>query len=308
VSGNANDTRSGNGAGPEVAATEAVAAVAPLGAEAINRLEEEFIHTLEGAPFNGHAGNKSLREQLGWDENRYWMIRDRLDDAGKIVRGRGKGGSVNLLAQTAPVAASLEAAGLLGATAEVSREGPSEPSVAGSAYGTEESLYEPIVASLRGYWPNEKRLDEFLCEVTARLGRKQTFGTWSRPDITAVSLVTYPYVPGRHFDVTTFEVKPAWEIDVRGVYEALAHLRRATQAYIIYHCPSPLDETIKDQLTEEAERHGIGVILAVDPRDPSTWDEIADPVRRAPLPDQLNEFIKTVLSEETKTRLIKWFR
>jgi hypothetical protein len=53
-----------------------------------------------------------------------------------------------------------------------------------AAYGTEESLYEPIVASLRSYWPNEKRLEEFLCEVTARLGRRQTFGTWSRPDMT----------------------------------------------------------------------------------------------------------------------------
>jgi hypothetical protein len=308
MSGNIDNAKPGSVLEPENALIEPLAVGTPLEAQAINRLEEEFLRTLEGAPFNGHAGNKSLREHLGWDDERYWMIRDRLDDAAKIVRGRGKGGSVHLLGQPQPAEASLGGTGALAVTTAVSGEDAPAGTVGGSVYGTEESLYEPIVASLRSYWPNEKRLDEFLCEVTARLGRRQTFGTWSRPDITAVSLVTYPYVPGRHFDVTTFEVKPEWEIDVRGVYEALAHLRRATQAYIIYHCPRPLDEPMKAQLTEEAERHGIGLILAVDPSDPSTWDEIAEPVRRMPLPDQLNEFIKAVLSEETKTRLIKWFR
>jgi hypothetical protein len=295
--------RPGSGSEPEAGVIEPAAAGAPLEAQAINRLEEEFLRTLEGAPYNGHAGNKSLREHLGWGDERYWMIRDRLDDAAKIVRGGGKGGSVHLLGQPQP--AEVGGTGALAVTTAVSGEDAPAGTVAGSVYGTEASLYEPIVASLRSYWPNEKRLDEFLCEVTAK---KQTFGTWSRPDITAVSLVTYPYVPGRHFEVTTFEVKPAWDIDVRGVYEALAHLRRATQAYIIYHCPGALGEPIKDQLVEEAERHGIGLILAIDPSDPSAWDEIAKPVRRMPLPDQLNDFIKAVLSEETKTRLIKWFR
>ena len=30
----------------------------------------------------------------------------------------------------------------------------------------------------------------------------------TRPDITVASFQTFPYVAGRHFDVTTFEVKP----------------------------------------------------------------------------------------------------
>jgi hypothetical protein len=40
------------------------------------------------------VGNKSFREQLGWKEDRYWKVHSLLLEAGLIVRGRGRGGSV----------------------------------------------------------------------------------------------------------------------------------------------------------------------------------------------------------------------
>ncbi len=39
-------------------------------------------------------GNKSLREALAWDEEKYDRIKAQLLDADKIISGRGKGGSV----------------------------------------------------------------------------------------------------------------------------------------------------------------------------------------------------------------------
>jgi hypothetical protein len=41
-------------------------------------------------------GNKSLCDSLGWDEDRYKRVRDRLFSQNKIVIGRGQGGSVKL--------------------------------------------------------------------------------------------------------------------------------------------------------------------------------------------------------------------
>ena len=46
--------------------------------------------SIDGAP----VGNQRLRETLGWDETRYLAAREPLLDAGLLVTGRGKGGSV----------------------------------------------------------------------------------------------------------------------------------------------------------------------------------------------------------------------
>ena len=39
-------------------------------------------------------GNARLRESLGWNESRYWKVHAELFEKGKIVKGRGRGGSV----------------------------------------------------------------------------------------------------------------------------------------------------------------------------------------------------------------------
>ena len=41
-------------------------------------------------------GNKALRDALGWEESKYKRIRSELLAQGKIIRGRGQGGSVGL--------------------------------------------------------------------------------------------------------------------------------------------------------------------------------------------------------------------
>lgn len=42
------------------------------------------------------VGNGFLRAQLGWREERYWRVHEFLLEKGRIVRGRGRGGSVGL--------------------------------------------------------------------------------------------------------------------------------------------------------------------------------------------------------------------
>jgi hypothetical protein len=40
------------------------------------------------------VGNLSFRDQLGWRDERYTRAKEYLIEAGKVARGRGRGGSV----------------------------------------------------------------------------------------------------------------------------------------------------------------------------------------------------------------------
>jgi len=55
---------------------------------------ERFIETLKA--LGGSAGNGSLSAQLGWADSTYQRVKAHLIEAGKIVPGRGRGGSVAL--------------------------------------------------------------------------------------------------------------------------------------------------------------------------------------------------------------------
>ncbi|MCZ8387131.1 N-6 DNA methylase [Achromobacter xylosoxidans] len=57
---------------------------------------ERFISMLEA--MGGSSGNQRLREALGWQESTYDGIKQQLLDAGRIIPGRGRGGSVTLSA------------------------------------------------------------------------------------------------------------------------------------------------------------------------------------------------------------------
>ena len=42
------------------------------------------------------VGNLALRTQLGWNEARYWKAHTSLVEDGRIAKGRGRGGSVQV--------------------------------------------------------------------------------------------------------------------------------------------------------------------------------------------------------------------
>ena len=44
----------------------------------------------------GKAGNAALREALGWEEATYEAVRTELVSVGRVILGRGRGGSVAL--------------------------------------------------------------------------------------------------------------------------------------------------------------------------------------------------------------------
>ena len=53
-----------------------------------------FLSTLR--KLKSSVGNGFLRTQLGWRDERYWKAHSFLLAKGRIVRGRGRGGSVGI--------------------------------------------------------------------------------------------------------------------------------------------------------------------------------------------------------------------
>jgi hypothetical protein len=255
---------------------------------------------LASVPEDGTAvGNIFLIRTLGWDEDVYWEVRNSLVDRGILEVGRGRGGSVRRVIQEASESVSDESGTL-------ASEAPSE-----EQRERESDLYEPLAEVLAQRWVKDKRVESSIVQVTAHQGRRPTGGMWSRPDLAVATLATYPYVPGRHFDVVTFEVKPSWAIDITAVYEALGHLRSATRSYVLLHVCEDEKKDVKDVVTDicaEAKRHGIGVITFGRPDRYDSWDELVEPVRYEPEARKLNDFLATQFSSEQREKLLKRFR
>jgi hypothetical protein len=146
---------------------------------------------MRGAPETEPIGNVSLRTMLieeGWTEELYWEIRNRLIARGTLTTGRGKGGSVR---RVVPIGEQPQ------------QEPCGIPAAAPAAALAERNLYAPMADVLRTRWASEHRFDSLVVEIASSQGARATGGKWTRPDITAAAVKTYPYVPNRHFDVIT---------------------------------------------------------------------------------------------------------
>jgi len=143
--------------------------------------------------------NIALQRRLGWSTDRYFAVRDALVDAGVVARGRGRGGTVRRAVADLPVDRRT--------VSVVIEEGADASATVEAAIQNELALYEPMRSVLAGDWAKDHRTDPLAVEITALQGRRSTGGTWSRPDITSVEVRTFAYVPGKHLEVVTFEVK-----------------------------------------------------------------------------------------------------
>ena len=197
-------------------------------------------------------------------------------------------------------------------TVAVPLENPAQAvQAAVAAVQREDGLYEPLAKVVSGAWARDRRSQLLAVEIVARQGRRATGGTWSRPDIVSVEVMNLLYVPTKVIEVTTFEVKPADAIDVQCVYEALAHRRAATHAYVLLHVPTKEQAAITETLQAVlgvARSHGVGVVTFSDPSDYSTWDELAQAERVEPDPERLNGFIESQLPEKVKMKIAQALR
>lgn len=256
-------------------------------------LEAEF---MDRVPLDGESkGNTRLIRELKWNSELYWTVRNALIDRGELEKGKGKGGSVRRIAFD---------------DVDIPEELRPDSTEKQAERERENVLYEPMAKVIRETWAVDERFDEVMVEITAHGGRRNT-GTWARPDVAVATWSGFLYVPHKQFDLITFEIKPADNIDIRCVYEALAHRRSATQSYVLLHVPggaeTPSKKTLED-IYAEAKRHGIGVIVAEKPDDYDDWDEKVEPIRNEPSPKLMNDFLAIQFPESKLQKIMKWFR
>ncbi|MEK7215239.1 MAG: hypothetical protein AAB289_06565 [Chloroflexota bacterium] len=241
------------------------------------------------------VGNFWLRGQVGWDDQRYFSVRDRLVKGGVLALGKGKGGIVFQAHPTSD---------------EPSPQ--SSPQVAKKPFqkGKEPDLYPAVEKALSEIWRNALNHSNFLVETTAHQGSKPTGGMWTRPDVTVVIFDTYLYVPGKFLDLITYEVKPAHSWDVAGVFEAVSHSRAATKTYLLIHTPegTEIPELDLERLHTECVRFGVGLAIFRDPWSHNSYKFLVEPERRQPDPEEMNQFITQQLSEPVRNRILQWLK
>jgi uncharacterized protein YhaN len=67
----------------------------PVTADVSSEQRQGFLAALNSA--GGHSGNSALKATLGWDATTYDTVKSALVAEGKLMTGRGKGGSVSLV-------------------------------------------------------------------------------------------------------------------------------------------------------------------------------------------------------------------
>ncbi|WP_157935902.1 hypothetical protein [Paracoccus zhejiangensis] len=253
---------------------------------------DEFLAALRSV--GGSSGNGSLRANLNWDEEFYWKVQGHLIETGKVTAGRGRGGTVRISEAIAE---------------EIEIKSDDETLAAEKNFEavTERDLYAPLYEAIESRWINRFGLDEAVVAETHSRGSKETGGTYTRPDITAVGIRRYVYLPKR-LEVVTFEVKPANNITIMGVLEAIAHREAAHRSYVVYAASADSFEGAieSERILQMAQKYGVGVVIVEDPGEVGTWDILVDAIRHEPDPVRLDRFLGDLPSDHMKKQLSKW--
>jgi hypothetical protein len=238
---------------------------------------------LELVPQGGvFIGNTTLqrKSRLG---KRYWKLREQLIEGGFLTLGKGRGGSV---ARSAPQA---------GDAPEVSK---------GKLFVDKEfELYEPLRKWVADEWgKGVTPVDFFEVLVTGSpKNRERSSGKWSRPDVTLVQVNSYEYLAQPVLDVSTFEIKKSSDAeDIRSVFEAAAHSRRAHFSYLVVEV-EVADYDFPERLISELERFNIGLIFMWKERGVWKFEEQEwESDRLNPEPEELNALLETFFKDSKR--------
>lgn len=252
------------------------------------KLEEALLSLIpkDGKP----KGNKALLAELRTKFNditddEFWKSRNDLIDAGKLSKGRGKGGSVYL-----PEVLQRE----------TKKDDSKKPRI------KENELYDPFMRVVKEFWVKDNDIDEYLISNTSNQGKKKTGGRWTRPDVTLISIKNYQYVYGKIMEVITFEIKPEDNYGVESVFETASQSVFAHKSFLCIHLSNGKPETEEfDRIIRQCDLFGVGLIVFEQPDDWETYETVVDPKRKEPDPYEVNSFIKQQVSEKHKEELSK---
>lgn len=196
---------------------------------------------LNALPADGSTqGNLSLRSKLDFDDETYKKAKRELLDTERVTRGVGYGGT-------------LAKAGVRASESEPEPSGP-------GLVGREDELYTPLAAWLESSFEDQE-LAFARAKITATArGRSRTTGRWSRPDVTAVQVLRYEWLPEITVEVSSYEIKRAKDAaNLESVYEAAAHGRWAHRCSLVVE--QLADEDVDPSIVDEVRRFQLGLYV-----------------------------------------------
>jgi hypothetical protein len=251
-------------------------------------LSVEAAMLIAALPADGSTvGNYNVRSQLALDDETYADAKRELRAKGLIKVGVGYGGTVARVSAV-PGAKAVE---------------DEEPSPAGLVK-LERELYEPFAD-----WLRSSLADQDLAFAEARItappkGYKRRSGRWSRPDVTAVQVFRYDWLPEITVEVSTYEIKQASDTKkLESVYEAAAHGRWAHRASLVVEQPEGT-EAVSGSVLDEVRRFRLG-LYAMRRRSEGGFDVreiIKPPLTHESQPEDLNELLGYFLGENRQLR------
>lgn len=173
----------------------------------------------------------------------------------------------------------------------------------------ESNLWGDVKEVIASYFFPSKRFNNYILEVTACKGRKNTGGIWTRPDISGVVVRTLDFGVQSEVLVITFEVKKSIDDAVMGVYEAAAHLSRADYSYLVVQIKeqmSDLDKLKLARIKHECQSVSVNLITFTQKDDWETYETRIDNFNEKS--DRKSQFVEDLFSEEVKMELLKSIR
>jgi hypothetical protein len=107
----------------------------------------------------------------------------------------------------------------------------------------------------------------------------------------------------------SFEVKPANQFGIEGVFETASHSAFAHRSYLMLQIPKDYDDSdVLARLEKESERFGIGLITFEEPTDWDTFDIRVEAEHKTPDPSEVCSFITIQLTEENRQKIQRMIR
>jgi len=242
--------------------------------------EAEMI--MAALPSDGSTiGGLRLRSLLDVDDETYVRARNELTAAGLVVRGRGKGGTI--ARAEARVAAT--------------------PASKARLVSKEADLYEPFLSWIQAELDGRPGFAHAKRTASPK-GWSSASGKWSRPDVTAVQVLTYEWLPQVTVEVLSYEIKRYGDAQrLESVYEAAAHQRWAHRASLVVELDRDAG-ALPDAMLDEIRRFRLGLYV-MRRRDDGGFEirEDIEPTRSDDAQaEDVNDMIDTFLGRDTELR------
>lgn len=219
----------------------------------------------------GRSSNRNVRSSLGLSDDRYAKIKQELLDEKLIEKARGQGGGVQLTTR------GMKEKTLPNAVSFVENE---------------KALYDPFVTILE-----EESAENEEPALVINTSSLRKSGKWSNPDVTKISVRTFPILRSHRVLLTTYEIKQWKRWNVDSVFEAASQRRFAHEAYVVLEWAKSVEVVGLEEMVSVCSRFGVG-LLTLHPHYASFQYAIQlDAEKHAPSDDYVEEYLGYVFEK-----------